>query len=45
MLYSLGIRTPFLTGIALLFGIGMAFDSIVSFGVYLYLLDKMKRLN
>lgn len=45
ILYSLGIWTPSLTGIALLFGIGMAFDSVVSFGAYLYLLHKVKRLN
>lgn len=31
---------PTLTGIALLFGIGMAFDSVVSFGAYWFLLKK-----
>ena len=41
ILYSLGIWTPTLKGIALLFGIGMAFDSIVSFGAYMYLLHKV----
>ena len=37
ILYLKGIWVPTLTGIALLFGIGMAFDSIVSLGAYLYL--------
>jgi len=39
-LYILGIWTPTLVGIALLFGIGNAFDSIVSFIVYKYFLKK-----
>ena len=42
ILYSLNIWTPTLTGIALLFGIGNAFDSIVSFGAYAFLLKKNK---
>ena len=37
ILYLKGIWVPTLTGIALLFGIGMAFDSIVSLGAYIYL--------
>ena len=40
VLYVLKIWTPTLTGIALLFGIGNAFDSIVSFVAYRYLLKK-----
>ena len=40
LLYRAGLWTPTLTGIALLFGIGMAFDSVVSFGVYGHLLKK-----
>ena len=40
ILYVLKIWTPTLTGIALLFGIGNAFDSIVSFVAYRYLLKK-----
>ena len=44
ILYSMGIWIPTLTGIALLFGIGMAFDSVVSLGAYLYLLHKEKWL-
>lgn len=42
ILYMTGAWTPTLTGIALLFGIGNAFDSIVSFGAYRYLLKKQK---
>jgi hypothetical protein len=40
ILYATNIWTPTLTGIALLFGIGNAFDSIVSLIVYVYLLKK-----
>ena len=42
LLYSMGLWAPTLTGIALLFGIGMAFDSVVSLGAYWYLMRKMK---
>jgi Na+-driven multidrug efflux pump len=42
VLYMTGIWTPTLTGIALLFGIGNAFDSIVSLCAYVYLLKKQK---
>jgi Na+-driven multidrug efflux pump len=42
ILYATGIWVPTLTGIALLFGIGMAFDSLVSLGVYIFLLKKQK---
>lgn len=42
ILYVTGVWTPSLIGIALLFGIGNAFDSIVSFGAFLYLLKKEK---
>ena len=42
ILYSAGVWTPTLTGIALLFGIGNAFDSLVSLGAYLHLLKKEK---
>lgn len=42
ILYLLGIWTPSLLGIALLFGIGNAFDSIVSMMAYVYLLKKEK---
>lgn len=38
--YVSGVWIPTLTGIALLFGIGNAFDSIVSFVAYLHLLKK-----
>ena len=44
ILYLYGFWTPTLTGIALLFGIGNAFDSIVSGGAYAYLL-KRKNIN
>ncbi len=40
ILYMTGIWTPSLLGIALLFGIGNAFDSIVSLGAYMFLLRK-----
>ena len=42
ILYITNAWTPSLIGIALLFGIGNAFDSIVSLVVYVYLLKKHK---
>lgn len=42
ILYVTGVWTPTLIGIALLFGIGNAFDTIVSAGAYAYLLKKKK---
>ena len=42
LLYITKIWVPTLTGIALMFGIGMAFDSLVSLGAYRYLLKKNK---
>ena len=42
ILYITGVWTPSLLGIALLFGIGNAFDSIVSLGAFTYLLKKEK---
>ena len=42
VLYATGIWIPTLTGIALLFGIGNAFDSIVSLCAYIFLLKKQK---
>ena len=42
VLYTTGLWTPTLTGIALLFGIGNAFDSIVSAAAYAHLLKKQK---
>jgi hypothetical protein len=44
VLYVMNIWTPTLTGIALLFGIGNAFDSVVSFAAYRHLLRK-QRIN
>lgn len=41
-LYTLGVWTPSLLGIALLFGIGNAFDSLVSLGAFIYLLKREK---
>ena len=41
-LYVAGVWTPTLRGIALLFGLGNVFDSIVSFMAYAYLLKKEK---
>ena len=40
ILYATGTWVPTLTGIALLFGIGTAFDSIVSLCAYVFLLRK-----
>ena len=42
ILYVTGIWVPTLTGIALLFGIGNAFDSIVSLCAYVFLLRKQR---
>ena len=42
ILYVTGVWTPTLNGIALLFGIGVAFDSVVSLCAYIYLLKKRK---
>lgn len=42
ILYAMGVWTPSLIGIALLFAVGNAFDSIVSFGAFTYLLKKEK---
>lgn len=40
ILYLTGAWIPTLTGIAIMFGLGNIFDSIVSFGAYIYLLKK-----
>ena len=45
ILYINNIWTPDLTSIALLFGIGMAFDSIISLGAYIFLRKKMTNLT
>ena len=42
VLYLTGVWVPTLTGIALLFGIGNAFDAVVSLGAYVFLLKKKK---
>lgn len=42
ILYVTGAWTPSLIGIALLFGIGNAFDTIVSLGAYWLLLRRNK---
>ena len=42
ILYLTGVWTPSLIGIALLFGIGNAFDSVVSLVAYAFLLRKEK---
>lgn len=42
VLYLTGVWTPTLNGIALLFGLGMAFDSVVSLCAYLHLCRKQK---
>ena len=43
ILYVTNIFKPSLIGIALMFGIGNLFDSVVSFIVYRYLLKNIKR--
>ena len=43
ILYVTGVWAPTLTGIALLFGIGVAFDSVVSFIAYVVLLKRNKK--
>lgn len=45
ILYVTGVWTPTLSGIALLFGIGVAFDSLVSLVAYIYLLNKLKNIR
>lgn len=42
ILYAAHIWTPTLTGVALMFGIGNGFDSIVSAIAYVHLLKKQK---
>lgn len=42
VLYTVGVWTPTLTGIALMFGVGNAFDSVISFVAYRHLLKKQK---
>ncbi len=42
VLYAVGVWTPTLTGIAIMFGVGNAFDSVISFVAYLHLLKKQK---
>ena len=42
ILYLTGVWTPSLIGIALLFGIGNAFDALVSLGAFAFLLRKQK---
>ena len=42
VLYITGVWAPTLTGIALLFGIGNAFDAVISLGAYVFLLKKKK---
>ena len=42
ILYLSNVWTPTLTGIALLFGIGNAFDSVVSLVAYIFMLKKEK---
>ena len=44
ILYMTGVWQPTLIGIALLFGIGNAFDSVVSLVAYIFLL-KIEKIN
>lgn len=43
LLYQMGLWTPSLTGIALMFGCGMAFDAAALFGTYWYFCRKENR--
>lgn len=43
LLYQMGLWTPSLTGIALMFGCGMAFDVAASFDTYWYFCRKENR--
>ncbi len=43
VLYLIGVWQPTLIGIALMFGIGNAFDSIVSGGAYVYYLRRLRQ--
>ena len=43
--YLLEFWTPTLLGIAIMFGIGNAFDSVVSLGAYIVLRRRMKNEN
>lgn len=43
LLYQVGLWTPSLTGIAFMFGCGMAFDAVASFGTYWYFCRKENR--
>lgn len=43
LLYQMGLWTPSLTGIVLMFGCGMAFDAAASFGAYWYFCRKENR--
>lgn len=45
VLYLTGVFVPTLTGIALLFGIGTAFDSLVSLGAYIFMVKKQTKCN
>lgn len=40
LLYITGVWEPTLIGIVLLFGIGIAFDTVVSLGAYWFLLRR-----
>jgi hypothetical protein len=42
ILYATNVWTPTLAGVALLFGVGNAFNRIVSLAAYLYMLKKEK---
>ena len=42
ILYAAGVWTPTLMGVALLFGIGNAFDSVVSFAAYRFLQRRLQ---
>ena len=42
VLYVSGVWTPTLIGIALMFGLGNVFDSVISLLVYIYMLKKHK---
>jgi len=43
--YLTGLWTPSLIGIAIMFGVGNAFDSVVSLGAYIFMRLRMKNAN
>ena len=43
--YLTGLWTPSIIGIAIMFGVGNAFDGVVSLGAYIFMRRRMKNEN